>query len=100
MEETPVLTVNPRALELTAASETRIYDGNVLSNDTVYVTKGSLAKGHTLTATATGSRTDVGETANMVTSYRITDENGRDVTALYRVTTVDGRLTVVPEPAA
>lgn len=100
MEETPVLTVNPRALELTAASETRIYDGDVLSNDTVYVTKGSLVKGHTLTAAATGSRTEVGETANMVTSYRITDENGRDVTALYRVTTVDGRLTVVPEPTA
>ena len=100
MEETPVLTVNPRTLELTAASETRIYNGEALSNSTVYLTKGSLAKGHTLTATASGSITAVGRTENIVTAYKILDADGRDVTALYRVTTVDGELIVFPDPDA
>ncbi len=100
MEETPVLTVTPRALQLTAASETRIYDGEALTNPTVYITKGSLAAGHTLIATASGTQTEIGSSANAVSSYKILDAEGRDVTSLYRVTTVDGQLTVLAVPDA
>ena len=100
MEETPVLTVNPRAVELTAASETRIYNGEALTNENVYLTKGSLAKGHTLTARASGSVTDVGRAENIVSAYQVLDADGRDVTHLYRVTTVNGVLTILPDPDA
>jgi hypothetical protein len=98
LEETPVLTVNPRAIELTAASATRVENGDPLTAPTVYLTKGSLAAGHTLTAAATGAQTEVGESTNTVSSYRILDADGRDVTSLYRVTTVEGTLTVLPDP--
>ena len=100
MEETPVLTVTPRALQLTAASETRIYNGEALTNPTVYITKGSLAAGHTLTATASGTQTEIGSSANAVSSYKILDAEGRDVTSLYRVTTISGQLTVLAVPDA
>jgi hypothetical protein len=98
LEETPVLTVNPRAIELTASSATRVENGDPLTAPTVYLTKGSLAAGHTLTAAATGAQTEVGESTNTVSSYRILDADGRDVTSLYRVTTVEGTLTVLPDP--
>ena len=98
LEETPVLTVNPRAIELTAASATRVENGDPLTAPTVYLTKGSLAAGHTLTAAATGAQTEVGESTNTVSSYKILDADGRDVTSLYRVTTVEGTLTVLPDP--
>jgi hypothetical protein len=99
MEEMPVLTVNARPLELTAASETRVDNGEPLVNPTVYVTKGSLAVGHTLEAVATGRREGVGSSSNTVDmdSLRILDAEGRDVTGLYRVTPVDGVLTLVAD---
>lgn len=98
MEDTPVLTVTPRPIELTAASETRIYDGEALTNSGVYITKGSLAAGHSLTAMTSGTQTEIGSSANTVSSYQILDSEGRDVTSLYRVTTVNGQLTVLAQP--
>ena len=100
MEETPVLTVTHRALELTAASDIRVYNGEALTNSTVYVTKGSLAAGHTLIASATGSRTQVGQSVNAVGKVTILDADGNDVTALYRVTKVDGQLRVTEADTA
>ena len=96
MEETPVLTVTARAIQLTAATETRVENGRPLSNSTVYLTKGSLVEGHTLVATASGTQATVGSSSNTVSTYNILDADGRDVTSLYRVTTVDGLLTVLP----
>ena len=96
MEETPVLTVTARAIQLTAATETRVENGRPLSNSTVYLTKGSLVAGHTLVATASGTQATVGSSSNTVSTYNILDADGRDVTSLYRVTTVDGLLTVLP----
>jgi F0F1-type ATP synthase epsilon subunit len=99
MEETPVLTVNPRPLELTAASETRVDNGEPLESPTVYLTRGSLAAGHRLEAVAVGRQEGIGTSANTVDtdSLRILDAEGRDVTHLYRVTTVDGVLSLVAE---
>ncbi len=97
MEDTPVLTVKARSLELTAASETRIDDGRPLENPVVYVTKGTLAPGHTLTATATGTQTGVGSCENTVGTVTIRDENGRDVTSLYTIRRVKGTLTLLEE---
>lgn len=95
MEDTPVLTVTPRPIELTAASETRVDDGEPLTNGTVYLTKGTLAAGHTLTASATGTQTGAGSTANRVGQVIILDADGKDVTTLYSVTRLPGTLTVL-----
>ncbi len=97
MEDTPVLTVKARSLELTAASETRVDDGNPLTNPTVYITKGTLAPGHTLTATAEGSQSGVGASDNTVGAVIIRDQNGKDVTDRYTIRRVKGTLTLLEE---
>lgn len=101
-EDVPVLTVNPRTLELTAASETRIEGEKPLANSTVYVSKGTLAPGHVLEARAVGEQAGVGSSPNRVdtSSLRILDAQGQDVTAYYRILTVDGILTVTEDSSA
>lgn len=94
-EETPVLTVRPRAIEVTAASETRVYDGTPLTNAQVYLSRGSLAPGHTLLASAEGNCTSVGTVDNPVGAVVILDEVGNDVTAYYTVTRINGTLTLL-----
>jgi hypothetical protein len=97
MEDTPILTVKARSLELTAASETRVDDGTPLTNATVYVTKGTLAPGHTLTATAEGTQTGAGTSENTVGDVTILDQNGKDVTSLYTIRKIKGTLTLLAE---
>ncbi len=78
---------------LTAASASKIYDGSPLTDNSVSVS--GLPNGYTCTATAGGSRTDAGSSANTVDSYTIYDKDGNDVTSKFtNVTTVDGTLTV------
>jgi hypothetical protein len=98
LEELPVLTVKPRALELTAASEARVDDGNPLSNPAVYISKGSLATGHTLEAVAEGTLQGTGTVINRVVSERVVirDASGRDVTRNYSLSYIDGSLTLIP----
>ena len=102
MEELPVLTVKPRALEVTAASETRIDDGSPLSNPTVYISKGSLIAGHTLEAAAEGVIQGVGSVTNSITPERVVirDAGGRDVTHNYSLSCIDGILTLIPDDDA
>ena len=90
--------VKPGAITLTAASDTKVYDGTALTNPEVKLTKGSLLEGDTLTATADGSATNVADTAsgnNPVASYQIM-RGDKDVTEEYTVTTIDGTLTITP----
>ncbi len=98
MADAPVLEVRARAIEVTAASETRIYEGAPLTNDSVYISKGSLITGHTLVAAAEGACTSVGSATNQVGEVVILDQNGKDVTAFYTVTTCNGVLTLLDPP--
>lgn len=87
------------ALTLTAASETWTYDGMSHVNPQVTVTAGELFPGDELTAQAAGSVRDVADTApgnNPVPADCRILHDGRDVTASYRITAVDGTLTVEP----
>ena len=98
LEELPVLTVKPRALELTAASETRVDDGDPLSNPAVYISKGSLVTGHTLEAVAEGTLQGAGTVINRIVSETVVirDASGRDVTRNYSLSYIDGILTLIP----
>ena len=93
------LTVTERAAEvkLTAASGSKTYDGTELTNTEVTAT--GLPEGFTVEATASGSQTDAGESANVVDDgYKIFDAAGNDKTANFtNVTKVDGTLTVTPK---
>lgn len=94
-EDAPILTVRARSIEVTAASETRVYEGEPLSNPDIYISKGSLITGHTLVAAATGTCTSVGSVANIVAAVKVLDAEGSDVTDLYSITRVEGTLTLL-----
>jgi hypothetical protein len=100
--EQPVLTVSQRALELTAASETRLDTGLPLANATVYITKGSLIPGHTLYASAVGSQIGAGSCQNRVDvkNLVIRDGAGNDVTSLYSITCVNGELVLLEDASS
>jgi len=92
------LTVLPREIPLviTAASAEKVYDGMPLTNPGYTFDASLFINGHTLTAIVMGSITNVGTTSNIVTEWRITDHEGRDVTFDYTVWTIPGTLTVLP----
>ena len=86
--------VDARPLTITASSATKEYDGEYLTSDDYYITKGSLCEGHTITVTIDGSIKQIGEEINMITSCTIFDVDGNDVTSNYDITAVAGLLTV------
>ena len=78
---------------LTAASATKVYDGNALTNSDV--TAEGLPNGYTFTATTSGTQTDVGSSMNVISSCKIFDAGGTDVTSsISKITKVSGTLTV------
>ncbi len=88
------------AITITAASDEWTYDGNAHSNNEVTVTSGQLLNGDTLVATATGSVTNVADTATgnnpIAEGYKIM-HGTEDVTANYVITTQEGTLTINPK---
>ena len=90
------------AITITSASGDWIYDGNAHSDNTVKVTNGELLTGDTLVATATGSVTNVSDTATgnnpIAEGYKIM-HGDVDVTANYTITAVNGTLTIKPASA-
>ena len=87
------------AITITAASEEWTYDGTAHANNAVTVTSGTLLTGDTLVATATGSVTNVFDTAvgnNPVAAGYKVMHGTQDVTANYVITTQAGMLTVTP----
>jgi LPXTG-motif cell wall-anchored protein len=64
------LTINPRSLILTSASDEKVYDGTPLTNDTVTIGGDGLIAGDTITFDVTGSQLYVGSSDNQFT-YKI-----------------------------
>ena len=98
------LTVTPRPVTVAAADASKIYDGTPLTAETCTAQDDEsdpddgLVEGHSLHAKATGSQTEVGQSQNPVdmTTLRITDAEGADVTACYDITAREGLLEVTP----
>lgn len=84
------LTVNKKALTIETGSDTKVYDGDALTCDTVTVT--GLVTGETLTATATGTQTEIGESEN---TYEL--EWGTAKPGNYEITETLGTLSVTEE---
>jgi len=93
-EVTKVFTILPRPVTITSNSRTKVYDGTALSDSGKDITEGSLATGHTYTATVTGTITNVGSVENVISNVVIRDASNNVVTANYDVTIVNGTLTV------
>jgi hypothetical protein len=99
--KTATLTINKRPINVTAASDTKVYDGTALtnSNATAEATNTSENRGlantnHSMTScTVTGSQTTVG-TSNNVPSAAVIKSGSTDVTDNYNITYVNGTLKV------
>ena len=94
------LTISPiseKTITVTAASDSKKYDGTLLTNNGFSCTEGVLVPGDVLTAVVEGSATNVGdEGKNVVKSYKVM-RGGADVTGNYTFTdSVDGKLTILP----
>ncbi|MBR0352871.1 MAG: hypothetical protein IJH53_06665, partial [Oscillospiraceae bacterium] len=89
------------AITIKAADDSKTYDGSALTNSTVTVTSGSLLTGDELVAEATGSVTNVSDTADgnnpIKTGYKIV-HGTEDVTENYQITTAAGKLTITAKP--
>ena len=89
------VTINGVAeIKLTAATDSKVYDGKALTNSSV--TASGLPEGFTVEATASGSQTNVGHSANVVNDgYKILDAQGNDKTNNFtNIEKVNGTLTV------
>ena len=83
-------------ITITAASDSKMYDGTALTNNGFTYT-GTLATGDRLEAVVEGTVTHVsqGNVANVVTSYKVLNSSDVDVTASYTFnTSVDGVLNI------
>ena len=89
---------NPSPITITADSNAKVYDGTALTDNGYTFTQGILKNGDVLTAVVEGTITDVGDAANVVTSYKVM-RGETDVTANYTFAeSVNGKLTVTKRP--
>ncbi len=87
--------ISGRPITLESQSASKTYDGNALTAAGVNITAGSLATGHTMEASATGTITNFteGGVSNTIDCV-IYDAGHNDVTANYSITKVQGTLTI------
>ncbi len=91
------VTVEQKPITITAATNSWVYDDTV-HTDTSFTSEG-LCQGHTAVVAINGQvryYKDIAE--NVISSYIILDENERDVTFNYAVTTVSGKLSITQRP--
>ena len=87
---TGTLTINPRPITMTSATDSKVYDGKALTNSTVTVTGDDFADGEGATYNVTGSQTLVGNSEN---TFTYTLKEGTKA-GNYEIKTVFGTLTV------
>ena len=95
------LTMSAENLPLTvkAADHEWTYDGEAHSCDDVVITAGTLLPGHVLSATNSGEVTNVSDSGvgNNTVSFVKIMNGDEDVTALYKIDTQAGNLTITPK---
>ena len=85
-----MLTINPRKVTLTSASDSKVYDGTPLTKPEVTVTGDGFVDGEGATYNVTGTITNVGETENTFTYTLNEGTNAKN----YDITTTEGKLTI------
>ena len=86
------VTVTPREVTLTSATDEKPYDGTELTNSNVTVSGDGFAQGEGFTANVTGSQTNAGSSDNTFTYELAEGTNAGN----YQITTSNGTLTVKP----
>ncbi len=93
VDGTLTVTKNAKVITITAASDSKVYDGTPLANYGYTYTSGVIAEGDYLVVTIKGSQTDAGTSVNEIISYSVM-RGGVNVTDYYTIETVNGTLTV------
>ena len=95
---TAKVTINKRQLNVTTGSDSKVYDGTPLTNATATVTvSGGEVSGEHITATATGSQTEVGESKNTYTmDWGSAKEGNYQVTEFLGTLRVTAQSTIIP----
>ena len=91
-KENGKLEVVARDIVMTSATDTKVYDGTPLTNDTITVTGDGFIEGEGATYQVTGSQTVAGSSKNTFT-YSLNDGTLKDN---YNISTIEGDLTVTP----
>lgn len=86
------MTVTPREVTLTSATDEKPYDGTALTNSNVTVSGDGFVAGQGFTADVKGSQINAGSSENTFT-YKLTESTNADN---YQITTSNGTLTVKP----
>ncbi len=95
------LSVKKIQLIITAGSVGKVYDGKELTYDTFYIKNYEyIVEGHTVKPTIEGSITDRGVTDNVISSVKVLDANGEDITKVYSIITVSGKLYVADKKSS
>lgn len=89
------LTINPKALTITASDGTWVYDGTAHATDS-FGYDGNVDGDDVDSVTITGEITNVGEVPNVISNAVIKNKAGDDVTADYAITYENGKLVVTP----
>ena len=89
------VTVTPREVTLTSATDEKPYDGTALTNSNVTVSGDGFAQGQGFTAHVAGSQTNAGSSDNTFT-YELTGGATEGENGNYIITKVEGALTVKP----
>ena len=87
------LTILKRDITIRSIDATKVYDGTELTAGKWWISAGSLAPGHSIEVSVTGTITNEG-TANNTFTYSIIDENGVVVNSQYNVSKLYGILKV------
>ena len=94
------LKITPRPIGVCAKNVEKVYDGTPLIATDYYTHPYffTLVEGHILTASVTGSRTELGTSPATPdeNSIKITDQNGEDVTDNYDLHIFDGSVIIRP----
>jgi hypothetical protein len=91
------LTITPKPLTITAASDTNVYDGTALTNSSY--THTDLVEGETIeSVTVAGSQTIAGTSANVPSNAVIKTANDQLSTPNYDITYENGTLKVTQKP--
>ena len=91
------LEVKPIAITIKTGSAMKIYDGTPISNTKWSVSGGGLIKGDSISVVSYPSLQNVGIISNDIV-FSVKDSKGVDVTSRYKITCIEGNLSVQPRP--
>lgn len=92
-----ILTVDARSIIITASSASKVFDQTPLKNPDYFVTtlEGEpLGQGDQIKVEIIGSQTEVGKSQNEISSVKIINKQGKDVTSNYSIKYLSGWLIV------